>query len=108
MCEVRTVERGKLEKPEPCTPRQVSRICDEGSAYYAQMDFEKAPPLPNPVPERMRLPFTRSPSVHGPNDSAPTRQSTRVSLGRNFDRNVTKFALHKAPQLVTWRKLTFD
>ena len=37
-----------------------------------------------------------------------TRWSIRVSMGQNFDRNVTRWAPHMAPKLISWCELTFD
>ena len=36
------------------------------------------------------------------------RRNTRVSLARKFERNVTKFAPHKALKLIASGKLTYD
>ena len=36
-----------------------------------------------------------------------TRWSSRVSLVRTFDRNVTKFALHTALKSIPWKQVDF-
>jgi len=40
--------------------------------------------------------------------SLATRWSSRFSLARNFERNVTKFSPRKVLKLIAWGKLTFD